>query len=123
MNEWQEAMGSDLEAVPGVATATVRMFDNGELVFTLDQALDVIHACTAARIAVLGIEVLPGLNVSTYDSHLKDPPSQKFWSGYVTTNNVLAEDFVRKNPAPKTSECVLTTASWREFCEIGSKLK
>jgi hypothetical protein len=36
----------------------------------------------------------------------------------VEVNNALAEDFIRRNPAPKTSECMLTTASWREFCEI-----
>jgi hypothetical protein len=31
---------------------------------------------------------------------------------------VLAEDFLRNNPASSDSECILKTASWREFCQI-----
>jgi len=96
----------------------MRRLDNGELVFTLERALEVIEACTLAAIAVLGIEVFPGLNVSTYHLHLKEPDGEVFWLGYVGTNNALAENFVRKNPAPDSSECILTTASWREFWKV-----
>jgi hypothetical protein len=109
---------NDLEMVPAVASAVLRRESNGELIFTFRDAVEVIQACTSSRIAVLGIEVFPGLNVSTYDLHVKDPAKEEFWTGYVGTNNALAEDFVRRNPAPSTSECILTTASWREFCEI-----
>jgi hypothetical protein len=115
-------MNFDLETVAGVMSAVIAKMDNGELVFTIDHALDVIRACTAAEIAVLGIEVFPGLNVSTYDQHVKSPAGKEHWLGFVKTNNVLAEDFIRINPAPGTSECILTTASWREFCENQSKL-
>jgi hypothetical protein len=108
---------SDLEMVPSVAPAALRK-DSGELVFTVGRAVEVIQALTPSGIAVLGVEVLPGLNVSTYDQYLKAPADERFWPGYVETNNALAEDFVRKNPAPTTAECILTTASWREFCDI-----
>ncbi len=109
---------SDLEIVAAVASAVLRRVSNGELVFTVEGAMQVIQACTAAGIAVLGFEVFPGLNVSTYDQHLKDPLDEKFWPDYVRTSNALAEHFLRENSAPGTSECILTTTSWREFSEI-----
>jgi hypothetical protein len=108
---------SDFEMISGIASSAIRRLDNGELVFTLERALEVIEACTFAAIAVLGIELFPGLNVSTYDLHLKEPDGEAFWLGYVRTNNALAENFVRKNPPPDSIECILTTASWREFCK------
>ena len=85
--------------------------------------MEVIQACTAAGIAVLGIEVFPGLNVSTYDLHVKDAANENNWPGYVRANNALAEDFLRKNAASSTDECILTTASWREFFEIERQTK
>ena len=114
---------NDLDTVPGVASAVLRRMPDGELVFTVAQAAEVIQACTSSGIAVLGIEVFPGLNVSTYDLDVKDPADAKFWPGYVRTNNALAEDFLRKNPASSTDECILTAASWREFCEIQEQRK
>ena len=114
---------SDLETVPGAASALRRRCEDGEMVFTLSSAIAVVRACTLAGVAVLGIEVFPGLNVSTYDLQLKDPPAESSWSGYVKVNNALAEDFIRKNPASEMSECILTTASWREFCEIKRQQK
>jgi hypothetical protein len=108
---------SDLEMVPAVASAVLRRMPNGELIFTVERALNLIGACSWSGIAVLGVEVFPGLNVSTYDQHLKSPTNESHWSGYVRTSNALAEDFLRKNPAPSTAECILTTTSWREFCE------
>jgi hypothetical protein len=107
-----------LESVPGIESVATRRMDNGELVFTLGRTLEVIEACTSAGIAVLGVEVFPGLNVSSYDSYLKDQITEAAWPGYVRANNALAEDFIRGNPAPSTDECVLTTASWREFLKI-----
>jgi|ERR1035438_733387 hypothetical protein len=113
---------SDLEMVSSIASAVLRK-NSGELVFTVGRAAEVVQACTPSGIAVLGVEVFPGLNVSTYDQHLKDPADEKYWLGYVRANNALAEDFLRKNPAPSTDECILTTASWREFCEIKRQSK
>jgi hypothetical protein len=108
---------SDLEMVPGVAPAVLRR-DAGELVFAVGRAMEVVQALTLSGIAVLGVEVLPGLSVSTYDQYLKAPANEKFWPGYVETNNALAENFLRRNPAQTTDECILTTASWREFRDI-----
>ena len=113
---------SDLEIVSSIASAVLRI-SSGELVFAVGRALEVVQACTSSGIAVLGIEVLPRLNVSTYDQHLKDPADEKYWLGYVMANNALAEDFLRKNPAPSTDECILTTTSWREFCDIKRQSK
>jgi hypothetical protein len=104
-------------------SAALRRMPNGELVFTLGRAAEVIQACSSSAIAVLGVEVFPGLNVSTYDQHLKTPADDKSWPGYVRTSNALAEDFLRKNPAPSSSECILTTASWREFGDIRRQAK
>jgi hypothetical protein len=112
----------DLEMIPSAASAALRR-DSGELVFMLGRAVEVVQACTASGIAVLGIEVFSGLNVSTYDLHVKDPANEKDWPDYVRTNNALAEDFLRKNPAPSSSECILTTASWREFGDIRRQAK
>ena len=114
---------SDFESVPGVASAVLRRMPNGEFVFTVGRAVEVIEACSSSGIAVLGFEVFPGLNVSTYDQHLKDPVNETLWPSYVRTSNALAEHFLRRNPAPGTIECILTTASWREFCEIMQQAK
>jgi hypothetical protein len=58
---------NDLDTVPGVASAALRRTSDGGLVFTVARAGEVIRACTSSGIAVLGVEVFPGLNVSTYD--------------------------------------------------------
>jgi hypothetical protein len=114
---------SDLEMLPAIAAAVLRRMSNGELVFTIARAVQVVEACSASGIAVLGVEVFPGLNASTYDQYLNAPADERFWPGYVQTNNTLAEDFLRNNPAPTTAECVLTTASWREFCDTRRQAK
>lgn len=114
---------SDLETVPGVPSAALRRESTGELVFTIERAAEVIEACTAAGIVILGVEVFPGLNVATYDQQLTNPANENYWPGYVRTTNALAEHFLRRNPAPSTSECILTTASWREFCKTERQRK
>ncbi|GEM_PF-6428129 len=101
-----------------MSAAVIRKLDNGEMVFTRHSAADLVAACTAAQIAVLAVEIFPGLNVSTYDLFLKDDTKEAGWPDYVRVNNVLAEDFLKNNPAPSNAECVLTTASWREFRQI-----
>ncbi len=111
-------MSVDLEEVPGVSAAAIRKTPDGEIVFCRASALALIPACTAAKIAVLGVEILPGLNISTYDLFLKNDLYEANWSEYVRVNNALAEDFLRTNPASDNSECILTAASWREFQQI-----
>lgn len=108
--------------VPGVASAVLRR-DSGELIFAVGRAVELVQALTLSGIAILGVEVFPGLNASTYDQYLKSPADERFWSGYVKTNNALAEDFLKNNPAAATDECILTTASWREFCDIRRQAK
>jgi len=105
-----------LESVPGVASLAVRRMDDGELVFTVEHELEVIRACSEAGVAVLGAEIFPGLNVSTYD--VKNDPKDESWPSFVRANNVLAEEFFKGNPAMGTDECVLTATSWREFGEL-----
>jgi len=111
-------MSDDFEAVPGVSAAVIRKMADGEMVFTRASAEGVIQACTAAQIAVLSVEIFPGLNVSTYDLFLKNDLKEASWSQYVRVNNVLAQDFLRDSPASSDSECVLTTASRREFRQL-----
>jgi hypothetical protein len=111
-------MNDDFESIPGVSAAAIRKTSDGEMVFRRASAEGLIQACTAAQIAVLGVEIFPGLNVSTYDLFLTNDPKEGSWSQYVRLNNVLAGDFLRNNPASSDSECILTTASWREFRQI-----
>ena len=75
-----------LTPFPGLTSGVLRREANRELVCTVGRAVEVIEACTSAGIAVLGIEVFPGLSVSAYDSPLKNPANQKRWTGYVRTN-------------------------------------
>jgi hypothetical protein len=114
-------MTSDLEAVPGVAGAARRRLENGELVFAVKDVLRVIHSCNSSQTAILGVEIFSGLNASTYDLGMESPPGVEFWSEFVKRNNTLAEEFVQKQIHNKAeSDCILTTASWREFCEIAN---
>ncbi len=94
-------MSNDFEAVPGVSAAAIRRMSDGEMVFSRASAEGLIQECTAAQIAVLGVEIFPGLNVSTYDLFLKNDPKEGSWSQYVRLNNVLAEDFLRNNPSTR----------------------
>jgi hypothetical protein len=117
-NSSPAATRQDLEQVPGVSAAVVRKLDNDEMVFARASALGLIEGCTLAEIAVLGVEVFPGPNVSTYDLFLKNEVQEASWPEYVRINNLLAEEFLRKNPTVTDAECILTTASWREFCQV-----
>lgn len=67
-----DARASDLETVPGATAAALRREGDGGMVFTREKAVEVVEACTAASIAVLGVEIFPSLNVSTYDLFLKN---------------------------------------------------
>lgn len=115
-------MTSDLETVPGVACAARRRLENGELVFSVKDVSTIIQSCKSCEIAVLGIEIFPGLNISIYDLRLKGPSREELWSEFVSGNNAQAQEFIkRQGEAKAESDCVLTTASWREFCEIAKR--
>jgi len=112
-------MSSDLETVPGVAGAARRRLENGELVFAVKDVLGVVQFCSSSQLVVLGIEVFPGLNISTYDLGMESPRAREFWPEFVKRNHTLAEAFIQKQTRIEAeSDCILTTASWREFCEI-----
>lgn len=111
-------MKSGLGAIPDISPFVRRKLDD-ELVFAVKDALTVIQSCTRLGIAVLGIEIFPGLNVSTYDLGMESPRGVDGWHEFVRVNNALAEEFIRKQDQKEAeSDCVLTTASWSEFCGI-----
>ena len=56
---------------------------------------------TASGIAVLGIEVFPGLNVSTYDLHMKDPANEKYWPGYRKNQQRARRRLLKKRILPQ----------------------
>lgn len=119
-------MTSDLELLPGVLAAAVGRTGN-ELTFAFPKVLDVIKLCSANQIAVLGPDLFKlrgeGLyqtvKLSAYHLELKENPQRvEEWPEFVKINNALAEEFVRQNPVGDDHLYILTTASWREFCEI-----
>jgi len=119
-------MTRDIELLPGVLAAAVGRTGN-ELTFAFPEVLDVIKLCSANQIAVLGPDLFKlrsdGLyqteRLSGYHLDLKENPQRvEEWPEYVKVNNALAEEFVRQNPAGDGHVYILTTASWREFCEI-----
>ena len=86
-----------------------------------------IKVCSANLIAVLGPDLFKISDDGLYETeklseyHLgnkQDPQSIEEWPEYVRTNNALAEEFARQNPAGDDHVYILTTASWREFKEI-----
>jgi hypothetical protein len=116
----------DFEAIPAVAAAAVGAMGN-ELTFAFPEVLDVIGICSANQIAVLGPDLFrlrsDGLyeteKLSGYHLQVKAVPQRiEEWPDYVRTNNSLAEEFVRTNPAGDDHVYILTTASWREFHKI-----
>ena len=99
--------------------------DDGELSFTFPEVLEIIRLCTTNQIAVLGVELFQvrpegycWKELSGYDQQMNRGPNNiEGWPDYVRTNNSLAEEFVRLNPIGDEHVYVLTTSSWREFCE------
>lgn len=120
-------MTQDFEQIPGVASAVIGKVGD-EPTFPFPEVLEVIKLCSANQIAILGVElflVKPdgyyASGCSDYD--LKEKQSwplvrQADWPEYVRYNNALAEECVRRNPLGDDHVYVLTTSSWREFCEI-----
>lgn len=120
-------MMSDFERIPRVAATATGKIGN-ELTFPYPEVLEIIELCSANQIAVLGVEVLVvkpdgyyASGCSDYDLQQKQKwPAVQLaeWSEYMRWNNVLAGEFVRRNALGDDHVYVLTTSSWREFCEI-----
>jgi len=118
---------NDFERIQEIADAAVGRVGN-ELTFPFPEVLKVIEFCTARQIAVLGVELFwvkadgyYASGSSDYDLREKQKwPAVKLtdWPEYVSYNNALAKDCVRRNPLGDEHVYVLTTASWTEFCEI-----
>lgn len=118
-------MKSDFELIQPIGDAAVGRTGD-ELTFTFPEVLEVIRLCTVNEIAVLGVEIFEvradgyaTKNLSIYDQQIKRGPEQKQgWAAYVQENNSYADEFIRLNPTGDDHVYVLTTSSWREFCEI-----
>jgi hypothetical protein len=118
-------MKSDFELIQPIGDAAAGKTGD-ELTFTFPEVLEVIRLCTVNEIAVLGVEIFQvrsdgyyTKNLSVYDQQMKKGPDQRQeWGDYVRENNALAEEFIRLNPTGDDHVYVLTTSSWREFCEI-----
>jgi hypothetical protein len=120
-------MTQDFELIPPIADL-VSDKTTGEPAFTFPDVIEVIRLCTANQIAVLGMEIFLikeasyyASGCSTYDLQISrkwpEVPISE-WHRYVAENNSLAESSVRSDPTGDDHLYILTTASWREFCEI-----
>jgi hypothetical protein len=115
------------EKIPST-TALANDRSTGELAFTFPEVVEAIQLCTSNEIAVLGVEIFVTRNgeyyasgCSTYELQLtqKWPEVRRHqWTDYTRENNILAEESVRSNPSGDDHDYILTTSSWREFCEI-----
>lgn len=118
-------MTGAFEKIPGIAAAAIGALGD-ELTFSFPEVLGVIGLCTMHEIAVLGLElfqVLPeGYATKKYSGYSqqmnKGPSNVEGWSAYVEKSNALAKEFVHLNPTGDDHVYILTTSSWREFCEI-----
>jgi hypothetical protein len=120
----------DFQRIPGVAAAAIGEVGD-EPTFAFPEVLEVVKLCSANQIAVLGVElflVKPdgyyASGCSAYELYEKQRWSVvrlTEWPEYVRYNNALAEEFTRRNPLGDDHVYVLTTSSWREFCEIQLK--
>jgi hypothetical protein len=118
-------MKSDIQNIQSILLATAVTIGD-ELAFVFPEVLEVIKLCTINEIAVLGVENFEDCsgqystkNLSIYDQQIgRGPEERNDWLDYVNTNNALAEEFIRLNPAADKSVYMLTTSSWREFCNI-----
>src|SRR5271167_469943 len=120
-------MTRDFERIQAIADAGVGRTGN-ELTFPFPEVLEVIKLCTNNEIAVLGVEIFlvksdgyHALGCSDYDLQLMrkwHEVQSADWREYVTENNELADECVRRNPAGDDHVYILTTSSWREFCDI-----
>jgi hypothetical protein len=117
----------DFEGIKGITEAAIGKVGD-ELTFSFPEVLKVIELCSANQIAVLGVELFQVRPDGHYafgssDYHLQEkqkwPTVQSAdWPEYVSWNNGLAEECVRRNPLGDEHVYVLSTSSWREFCEV-----
>jgi len=120
-------MTTDLQRIETITAAAAGKIGT-ELFFTFPEVMQVIKQCSANGIAVLGVETfatesqgLRASGCSDYDLRLraKWPRVESAnWHEYVNDNNLMAESYVRQNPAGDDHVYVLTTASLREFRDI-----
>jgi hypothetical protein len=118
---------ADFEQIQEIADAAVGRVGS-ELTFPFPEVLNVIELCSASEIAVLGVElflVKPDGYYACGSSDYDLKEKQKWpvvqladWPEYVRYNNGLAKECVQRNPLGDEHVYVLTTSSWREFCEI-----
>ena len=124
-------MTNDIESVPSIVACAAGRTPGGVLNFTFPEVLDAIKMCTSNNIAVLGIDVFEvradgyltkRLAAYSYDREtqqgLDDKLQEQGWPRYVRASNELAERFMGEYPAGDDHVYVLTTSSWREFCEV-----
>ena len=114
-------MISDLQTIEEIVAIANGKTMGGELGFAFPGVLEVIKLCTVHRIAILGVEIFrvrgewyETVKMSGYEIEDQE------WRAYVKANNALAEDFIKATPAGDDQIYVITTSSWREFCEIPS---
>jgi hypothetical protein len=114
-------MKNDIETIGSIVAVASDKSVSGELGFLYPDVLEAIRLCTINGIAVLGVELFQvrgelfhTVKMSGYE--LPDP--RQDWGNYVSANNAFAEEFVRLNPAGDDHIYVLTSSSWREFCEV-----
>jgi hypothetical protein len=122
-------MTDDFKIISEIIKAAVGKLQNDELLFTFPEVLNVIKLCTLREIAVLGVELFlvtpDGFRASgssSYELELgRRWPVVQFqhWPKYLRDNNEMAEVFVRGHPLGDDHVYLLTTASWREFKELG----
>ena len=112
---------NDIESISSIVSVANDKSVSGELGFSYPDVLDAIGLCTINSIAVLGVELFQvrgdlfdTIKMSGYE--LPDPHQD--WSDYVAANNALAEEFVKLNPSGDDHIYVLTSSSWREFCQV-----
>jgi hypothetical protein len=120
-------MTKDFEQIPSI-TYLANSRANGELAFTFPEVIEAIDHCTANNIAVLGVEIFLvrdrqyyASGCSAYEFQLERKWTEvhaQDWRKYVQESNALAEESVRSSPTGDDHVYVLTTSSWREFCEI-----
>ena len=119
-------MFRDFEQIPDVASAAIGKVGD-EPIFPFPEVLGVIELCSSNQIAVLGVELFLAKPDGYYASGCSDydllenqrwPAVQLAnWQEYVRQNNALAEECVRGNPLGDDHVYILTSSSWREFCE------
>ena len=123
-------MSHEFEQIPRVTLLAAGNVGD-ELTFAYPDVLEIIEACSANEIAVLGVEmffVKPdghyASGCSTYDLLEKQRwPAVQLpdWLEYVKFNNACGIEFVRQNPLGDDHVYILTTASWREYLEIETR--